>query len=168
MPVFDSLLLGMYDNGNSGTAATLNMNQSLQKLTLTGNVTLTMTAPNAPCAGALVLVQDGTGGRTVTWPSSVTGIRTAYVNPSASSRTLLYWVYDGTNFDMMTNRLPMAIANVTEAGPTQAECNSAFGTAAAVGAGFMAIIKDNDADSAAVLVISNGTSWYNEPFAKGA
>ena len=168
MPIFDSLLMGMYDNGNSGTAATLNMSQSLQKLTLTGNVTLTLTAPNAPCAGALVLIQDGTGSRTITWPAAVTGIRTPYHNPTASSRTVLNWIWDGTNYDMTPSRLPMAIANVTEAAPTQAECVAAFGTAAAVGAGFMAMIQDNAADSAAVLVVSNGTSYYHEALTKGA
>lgn len=166
MPQFDSLLMGMYDNGNSGTAITLNMNQSLQKVTLTGNVTLTLTAPATACAGALVLIQDGTGSRTVTWPSSVSGIRIPVVNPSASTRTVLNWIYDGTNFDMTPNRAPMAIANVHDTTPTAGELNGAFGTAAEAGAGFIGVVKDNNADTIAYIAVSNGTSWYYELLTK--
>jgi hypothetical protein len=60
------------DNGNSGTSDTIDWTQgNKQKSTLTGNVTYTFTAPSGPCSVTLKLIQDGTGSRTVTWPSSV-------------------------------------------------------------------------------------------------
>lgn len=44
--------------------------------------------------------------------------------------------------------------------PTDAELDSAFGTPATVGDGFVAFVDDNDADTAVYLVMSNGTSWW--------
>ena len=48
-------------------------NGNAHNLTLTGNVTLTLTAPTSgkTCCIRLRLIQDGTGSRAVTWPSSV-------------------------------------------------------------------------------------------------
>lgn len=43
--------------------------------------------------------------------------------------------------------------------PTDAELDSVFGTPAAVGAGFLAGIDDNGADTNFYLVYSTGTSW---------
>jgi hypothetical protein len=62
------------DAGNSGTAITINLaNGNVQKVTLTGNCTFTLTAPatGAYRSMLLYLFQDGTGSRTVTWPASV-------------------------------------------------------------------------------------------------
>lgn len=50
-------------------------------------------------------------------------------------------------------------ANVSNP-PTDAELDSAFGTPAAVGDGFMATVNDNGADTAQWLVVSNGASWW--------
>lgn len=44
--------------------------------------------------------------------------------------------------------------------PTDAELDSAFGTPATVGSGFMAFVDDNNADTNFWLVGSNGTSWW--------
>jgi len=63
-----------FDAGNSGTALTVNLaNGNVQKITLTGNCTLTLTSPatGAYRSMLLYLFQDGTGSRTVTWPASV-------------------------------------------------------------------------------------------------
>ena len=60
------------DNGNSGTSDTIDWNAGVnQKSTLTGNVTYTFTAPtiDGTYICRLRLLQDGTGGRTVTWPT---------------------------------------------------------------------------------------------------
>lgn len=62
--------------GNSGTALTLDASSSsgaIKTITLTGNCTLTLTGATAGFAATLelILTQDGTGGRTVTWPASV-------------------------------------------------------------------------------------------------
>jgi hypothetical protein len=57
---------------NTGTAYTIDLaNGSVQYLTLTGNVTYTFPTPVAGRSFILIQRQDGTGGRTVTWPSSV-------------------------------------------------------------------------------------------------
>lgn len=63
-----------FDVGSSGTATTLNLaNGNVQKLTLTGNCTLTLGAPAAGAMRSLTLLvfQDGTGARTIAWPAAV-------------------------------------------------------------------------------------------------
>ncbi|HEX6462013.1 MAG TPA: hypothetical protein VFZ58_01935 [Candidatus Saccharimonadales bacterium] len=63
-----------FDAGNSGTAATIDLaNGNVQKLTLTANCTLTLTSPAAGAMRALTLLvfQDATGSRTMTWPGTV-------------------------------------------------------------------------------------------------
>ena len=61
-----------YDNGNSGAAATVDfVNGKNQKITLTGDCTLTITAPAASAPGRMVLrvIQDATGSRALTFSS---------------------------------------------------------------------------------------------------
>lgn len=45
--------------------------QSVSRITLTANCTLTFPTATAGTSFTLALTQDGTGGRTVTWPASV-------------------------------------------------------------------------------------------------
>lgn len=62
-------------NGNSGSSKTIDLaNGNVQSLTLNANCTLTLTGATngSACTLVLRLIQDGTGGRTVTWPGSVT------------------------------------------------------------------------------------------------
>lgn len=62
----------LYDAGNSSTAITLDWdNGNTQLVTLTGNATFTLSNPKDGFRYLIVLKQDGTGSRTVTWPSSV-------------------------------------------------------------------------------------------------
>lgn len=61
-------------NATSGTSATVDLaDGNVHDITLTDNCTLSFTgsAASVGCAFTLVLRQDGTGSRTVTWPSSV-------------------------------------------------------------------------------------------------
>ena len=44
--------------------------------------------------------------------------------------------------------------------PTDAELDTAFGTPATVGDGFMAVLDDNGAGSNVYLVVSDGTNWW--------
>jgi len=44
--------------------------------------------------------------------------------------------------------------------PTIAELNTAFGTAATVGAGFLAVLDDNGGGTAFFLCGSDGTNWF--------
>jgi len=63
-----------HDAGNSGTSISITLtNGNVQKLALTGNCTLSLTAPASGAMRSLTLLlfQDGTGSRTVTWPSAV-------------------------------------------------------------------------------------------------
>lgn len=94
-------ILAEVDDGNSGTSKTIDWTTgAAHKVTLTGNVTFTFTAPAA--AGARVqlrLVQDGTGGRTATWPASVKWPSgTPTVTSTASAIDIVTFWYDGTNY----------------------------------------------------------------------
>lgn len=61
----------IYNAGNSGTALTIDFdNGDQQKITLTGNCTLTLSNVIAGRTYVFYIVQDGTGGRTITFPSS--------------------------------------------------------------------------------------------------
>jgi len=94
-----------FDAGNSGTAITLNLaNGNVQKLTLTGNCTITLTSPATGAFRSLLLYvfQDGTGSRTITWPASVkwgtAGAPTLSTAASKMDKILLDTVDGGTNW----------------------------------------------------------------------
>lgn len=61
--------------GNSGTSLTItaDANGTTKLITLNGNCTFTLAGATTgeACAMELVLTQDGTGSRTVTWPAAV-------------------------------------------------------------------------------------------------
>ncbi len=61
--------------GNTSTACTINLeNGNAFSATLTGNCTFTFSNPSASgvhCSFILYLLNDGTGGRTTTWPAAV-------------------------------------------------------------------------------------------------
>ncbi len=88
-----------YDNGNSGTAITINWaNGNYQKLTLTGNCTLTFTNGNVGHQ-QLKLIQDATGSRTITITGYYSSGGTAPVPTAAANSVDLMGVfYDGTNY----------------------------------------------------------------------
>jgi hypothetical protein len=68
--------------GNSSTAITLDLaNGTVQIITLTGNCVYTFPTPVAGKSFTLIHLQDATGSRTVTWPSTVDW-------PSATAPTL--------------------------------------------------------------------------------
>ena len=52
--------------------------------------------PPAPCFLTLKLVQDATGGRTVTWPATVKGSPVINQAANSVSNVLFYW--DGTSY----------------------------------------------------------------------
>jgi len=93
-----------YNNGNSGTAKTIDWGiANKQKLTLTGNVTLTFSPPSGPCNLVLKLVQDATGSRSVTWPAGVNGVKwaagtTPILTTTANAIDIVSFYYDGTNY----------------------------------------------------------------------
>jgi len=91
----------LLNNGSSGTSKTLDWrNSNKQKLTLTGNCTLSFTAPSNTCAVQLILVQDATGGRTVTWPTNVLWVGSAppALTSTANGIDIISMLYDGTYY----------------------------------------------------------------------
>jgi hypothetical protein len=88
--------------GNSGAAPAVDWTAgSVQSITLNAaTVTPTFTAPPGGANLALVVTQDGVGGRAVTWPAAVKWIGgTAPILLSgAAQTTLVYFYFDGTNY----------------------------------------------------------------------
>jgi len=64
------------------------------------NETFTFTAPSNPCNLLLVLIQDGTGSRTVTWPATVkwAGGAAPTLTTTAAGIDIVSFYYDGTNY----------------------------------------------------------------------
>jgi len=100
---------GVFTNGyteevataNTSTAYTIDLaNGSVQILTLTGNCTFTFPTATAGRSFIMILKQDGTGSRTVTWPSAVKWpAGTAPTITSTASKADKYvFTADGTNW----------------------------------------------------------------------
>ena len=94
-----------YDNGNSGTSKSITLtNGQFQKLTLTGNCTLSFTSMASypyPTRYQLKLIQDATGNRTVTW--NVSGLKWAggtepTLSTAAGAIDIITIYFDGTYF----------------------------------------------------------------------
>lgn len=95
------LLNGLIDDGNSGTAKTIDWTTGqFHKLTLTGNCTLTFTLPTTPIQITLILIQDGVGSRTVTFPTTKWvghGAAPLLTTTATTGTDIIQWLYDGTN-----------------------------------------------------------------------
>jgi hypothetical protein len=92
-----------YSNGSqAGPSYTLNWNNGQkQVITLTGNITsLTLTAPSGVGNFLLRIVQDATGTRTITWPSSVrwAGALAPVLSTAANAVDIITFYYNGTNY----------------------------------------------------------------------
>jgi len=92
---------GTYDNSNSGTTKTIDWsNGDRQKVSLTGNVTFTFSNAQEGQIITLVMTQDATGGRTVTWPAAVKwpgGSEPSWGTGASDINTATFY-YDGTNY----------------------------------------------------------------------
>ena len=86
---------------NTGTTYTIDItNGTVQVLTLTGNCTFTFPTATAGKGFTLLLKQDGTGSRTVTWPAAVkwpSGTAPT-ITSTASKMDKYVFVADGTNW----------------------------------------------------------------------
>lgn len=92
---------GYYNAGNSGSAKTIDFsNGQKQGVTLTANCTITFTAPG-PGNYQLLLGQDATGGRSVTWAAqggivAFVGSATApAIHTNVNSYTMVSLFFDG-------------------------------------------------------------------------
>lgn len=85
---------------NSSTAITLALtNGTVQIITLTGNATITMPTATAGKSFILLLKQDGTGSRTVTWSTvKWPGGTTPTITSTASKQDIFSFFADGTNW----------------------------------------------------------------------
>lgn len=85
---------------NSGTAITLALtNGTVQIITLTGNATITLPTATSGKSFLLMLKQDGTGSRTVTWSTVKWPAGTAPTITSTASRQDMFSFFaDGTNW----------------------------------------------------------------------
>jgi hypothetical protein len=85
---------------NTGTAITVSLtNGTVQQLTLTGNATITMPTAVAGKSFIIMLKQDGTGSRSVTWSTVVWPAATApTITGTASKQDIYSFFSDGTNW----------------------------------------------------------------------
>lgn len=89
------------NTANTGTAYTISLNDgSVQILTLTGNCTFTFPTATAGRSFIMLLKQDGTGSRTVTWPAAVKwpGGTAPTITSTASKLDKYIFTADGTNW----------------------------------------------------------------------
>lgn len=87
---------------NTSTAYTIDLaNGSVQYLTLTGNCTYTFPTPVAGKSFTLIQKQDGTGGRTVTWPASVKwpgGTAPTLTSTASKADKFIFTAIDGSSW----------------------------------------------------------------------
>jgi hypothetical protein len=64
------------------------------------NETFTFTAPSNPCNLLMVIIQDATGGRNITWPASVKwlGAVPVWTDGGASKGIIAAFYFDGTSY----------------------------------------------------------------------
>ena len=87
-------------SANSSTAITLDLtNGTVQIITLTGTATITMPTATSGKSFVMLLKQDGTGSRTVTWSTVKWAGGTApTITSTASKQDILSFFADGTNW----------------------------------------------------------------------
>jgi hypothetical protein len=87
-------------SANTATAITVALtNGTVQNLTLTGNATITMPTAVAGKSFIIILSQDATGSRTVTWSTVVWPSATApTITTTASKKDIFSFFSDGTNW----------------------------------------------------------------------
>jgi len=93
-----------FDNGSSGVAKLIDWNNGQhQKITLTDNCNITMTAPSNSnmTLRTLKVVQDITGTRLVTWPVNVkwAGVTPPTLTTAGLGYDIITFRWDGTNYD---------------------------------------------------------------------
>lgn len=107
-----------YDNGNSGASKTVNIaNGVVQKITLTANCTLTLTAPtdSKPAYFQLRAIQNATGGYALTFPAGTKFRNELNTGACKSGAETVYWLFfDGANWWVEVvpeyNSIPMQTA----------------------------------------------------------
>lgn len=89
-----------HDHGNSSADTSIDWNEgNNQKITLNDSPTLTFVAPAGPCHLQLKVIQDGTGSRTITWPTMKwpAGAAPTLSTGAADEDIISIW-YDGSAY----------------------------------------------------------------------
>jgi hypothetical protein len=100
------VILGKKQLGTDADAATVTLDLSLKtkgnirSITLGANRTLAISNPTAGQAFAVILKQDGTGSRTVTWWANILwpGATIPTLTTTANRYDMFTFLYDGTNY----------------------------------------------------------------------
>ena len=90
-----------YVTESDGATVTFDLSKArTQEVTLGGNRTIAFSNPTTGMAFRIILKQDGTGSRTVTWPAAVDwpGGTAPTLSTAASSVDVFGFIYDGTNY----------------------------------------------------------------------
>lgn len=87
--------------GNSETAVTFNWSDgNIQTVTMTGNAVFTFSNPVSGASYQIIITQDGTGGRTITWPTiHWEGKTVPSLTGTLNSKDIVTLTYDGTNYN---------------------------------------------------------------------
>jgi hypothetical protein len=91
----------LVNDGNSGAALTVDLSAAnTQKITLTASAALTLISANPGTLYYLLLTQDATGSRLVTWPASVkwSGGAAPTLTTTAGKTDIIGLIFDGTNY----------------------------------------------------------------------
>jgi hypothetical protein len=86
--------------GNSGTAVTFNWNDgNIQTVTMTDNATFTFSNPESGASYQIIITQDVTGGRTITWPTiHWAGKTVPSLTGTDNSVDIVTLTYDGAKY----------------------------------------------------------------------
>lgn len=106
-----------YDIGDASAFASISwLNAQKQRLRLTGNVAITWYSnTEGPANFMLRVVQDGVGGRTITWPANTRASGGTILLGTNPNQTTLFGIYyDGTNYYVTSSvNIPDTTATTT-------------------------------------------------------
>lgn len=101
-----TITFGEFNIGDSGTTKTIDYNNGQkQRITLTANCTITLTAPTSGEGNFILkIIQNATGGFSITWPASVkTPGTTATISAlTANQYTIANFYHDAANNDNLS------------------------------------------------------------------
>lgn len=91
----------IFAKGNSTGTINFNWNDAnIQTIVLTGNCTFTFSNPSSGASYQIIISQDGTGGRTITWPTiHWEGKSAPLLTGTLNSKDIVTLTYDGTNYN---------------------------------------------------------------------
>lgn len=97
---YNAISFAEFSNGNSSSSKTIDLSAyQYHVLTLTADCTLSFVAPPSPASRVIRVVQDGTGGHNITWPSNVHAAGAALSVAGGANKATVYALYfDGTNY----------------------------------------------------------------------